>query len=240
MQITKLTLITVLLCWSIISGQPIVREPEPERESTCTLECNLGSPATDTLSIPLRGGPIGPKGETGDRGERGFSGEPGFPGEHGRQGVVGPRGLKGDKGDIGRTVTPQKVAFSVARSTNFGPSQSVVTVPFQNAFTNIGGHFNLGTGRFTCPVSGHYHININIHTRRNTGVGPFVILKKNGNEIVHIDECCDDDPYDTASNTVIIHCNRGDELWLDLVATRTFSATNGKQATFNGFLLYTD
>ncbi|XP_070554611.1 C1q-related factor-like [Ptychodera flava] len=161
------------------------------------------------------------------------------------QGEIGPKGPKGmtgstgGKGEPGNDFTPRKVAFSVVLSTTFGPFENYRTVPFDHSFTNIGGNFNLASGEFTCPVSGHYYINVNVHKRRDS-LGPFVILKKNGQTLIHVDECCEEDAYDTASNTIITHLNVGDKLRLDLVSGRAFSATNGRQPTFNGFLLYKD
>jgi hypothetical protein len=50
-------------------------------------------------------------------------------------------------------------------------------LPFNNAFFNVGGHFNTGSGRFTCPVTGTYLFTVSLF---NNGGGGRLSIKVNG------------------------------------------------------------
>jgi hypothetical protein len=80
--------------------------------------------------------------------------------------------------EAGRVLTPYQPAFvAVLNGTN--QSVGVGNYPCSNALTNIGGHYNTATYRFTAPVSGLYHFVGGVYF--NSGViHPRVGIRING------------------------------------------------------------
>ncbi|CAL8276102.1 unnamed protein product [Boreogadus saida] len=49
-----------------------------------------------------------------------------------------------------------------------------------------------------------------------------------------------DQNYDYASNTVILHLDVGDEVWVQLDGGKVHGGNTNKYSTFSGFLIYPD
>lgn len=49
-----------------------------------------------------------------------------------------------------------------------------------------------------------------------------------------------DQNYDYASNSVILHLDAGDEVYIKLDGGKAHGGNNNKYSTFNGFILYAD
>lgn len=65
--------------------------------------------------------------------------------------------LKADT--YGRVTMPSQPAFFAYLNGNWGswtPNNQTQIVPFDLTYYNIGNHFNVNTGLFTCPVAGNY------------------------------------------------------------------------------------
>ena len=71
--------------------------------------------------------------------------------------------------NAGRVTTPYQPAFLAhGNNSNYIPISTVGAgsyLPFPNAVTNIGGHYNSSTYKFTAPVAGMYHFYSAIYTR---------------------------------------------------------------------------
>ena len=189
-------------------------------------------------------GDIGLRGEKGDSGSPGLKGESGtdglqgLPGKIGPPGIAGPvgspgiPGLKGQKGEMGQSSVS---AFSAVRSSSFTPSSAGLALPFESVHTNVGGDFNLDSGRFTCEVSGIYLFTYNILT--HTG-SPFISLMKNDdkiNSIIRTSETF----HDMMSNTAVLQLNTGDEVWLSCrYSGRKIYSDGDLYTTFSGVILH--
>lgn len=77
----------------------------------------------------------------------------------------------------GRVLKPTQPAFAARGAEANATLTNGGDLPFNNAFLNVGGHFNTTTYRFTCPVTGVYVFGVNLFA--NGGVGR-MSLKVNG------------------------------------------------------------
>ena len=72
----------------------------------------------------------------------------------------------------GRVTMPYQPAFLAhGNNSNYIPISDVGAgyyVPFANAVTNIGNHYNSSTYKFTAPVAGMYHFHSAVYTRTGT------------------------------------------------------------------------
>jgi hypothetical protein len=80
----------------------------------------------------------------------------------------------------GRVTTPNQPSFSAGRS---GGNVAVNTVYVcETVRFNIGSHYNNSNGRFTAPVSGKYHINVNLMCNDITQNNKHYHIRINGSE----------------------------------------------------------
>ncbi|XP_041920480.1 inner ear-specific collagen [Alosa sapidissima] len=198
-------------------------------------------------------GPVGPKGEQGQEGEcncqdgdTGAPGTQGPKGEMGDQGQQGPKGdggaagPKGDQGDMGMTGMPGpctptvQSAFSAALAYPFPmPNRPV---PFPAVLNNMQGHFNPSLGMYTAPANGTYVFSYHLTVyNRVLKVGLF----HNFQPVVKTTESAE---LATASQTVVLHLNQGDLVWLQVKdsITNGIYTSNEASSTFSGYLLQPD
>ncbi|XP_077176406.1 complement C1q-like protein 2 isoform X2 [Paroedura picta] len=194
----------------------------------------------------------GPKGEPGRPGKPGPRGPPGEPGPPGPRGPPGERGDAGQPGLPGLAVPgmgapgagPPPAGASSAESGGVGGGSSSSAAPgaevtgslsaafsgpkiafyvglksphegyevlkFDDVVTNLGNHYNPATGKFTCQV-------------RASAIAQDA-----------------DQNYDYASNSVVLHLDLGDEVYVKLDGGKAHGGNNNKYSTFSGFLLYPD
>ncbi|XP_035687121.1 complement C1q tumor necrosis factor-related protein 3-like [Branchiostoma floridae] len=184
-------------------------------------------------------GAIGPPGEPGLKGDRGMMGEKGKTGAPGIPGVLGSKGSRGERGPPGQPGTGvtmvTKAAFSVGLTVDMNVQQDTDVV-FDKVFTNIGGGYNVTTGRFTAPAHGAYYFAFHGYDYY-ASFNMWVKLLHNGQEVVSIIDYDIDDTHDTASNSVILELAASDQVWLQLHAGHVIAGFK-HTCTFSGYLLF--
>ncbi|XP_054471556.1 complement C1q-like protein 2 [Anoplopoma fimbria] len=195
-----------------------------------------------------------------DHGTKGLPGRPGKPGPRGppgKPGPPGPRGRPGNKGDSGKTGYPSvagtartetggelgsatggvKMAFYVGLK---NPHEGYEVLRFDDVVTNLGNHYDPTTGKFTCQVSGMYYFTYHVLMRGGDGTSMWADLCKNGQVRASAIAQDADQNYDYATNSVVLHLDSGDEIYVKLDGGKAHGGNNNKYSTFSGFLLYPD
>ncbi|XP_066285521.1 complement C1q tumor necrosis factor-related protein 3-like [Branchiostoma lanceolatum] len=184
-------------------------------------------------------GATGPPGEPGLKGDRGMMGEKGKTGAPGIPGVLGSKGIRGERGPPGQPgsgdTMVKKTAFSVGLTVDMNVQQDTDVV-FDKIFTNIGGGYNITTGRFTASVHGAYFFSFHGYDYY-ASFNMWVKLLHNGREVVSIIDYDIDDTHDTASNSVILELAESDQVWLQLHAGHVIAGFK-HTCTFSGHLLF--
>uniref|UniRef100_G3UKQ7 Complement C1q like 2 n=1 Tax=Loxodonta africana TaxID=9785 RepID=G3UKQ7_LOXAF len=235
---------------------PYTAAPQPPGPSTAALEVMQDLSANPPP--PFIQGPKGDPGRPGKPGPRGPPGEPGPP---------GPRGPPGEKGDLGRPGLPglqldsesevtsalsaafsgPKIAFYVGLKS---PHEGYEVLKFDDVVTNLGNHYDPTTGKFSCQVRGIYFFTYHILMRGGDGTSMWADLCdgtsmwadlcKNGQVRASAIAQDADQNYDYASNSVVLHLDSGDEVYVKLDGGKAHGGNNNKYSTFSGFLLYPD
>ena len=186
-------------------------------------------------------GEAGSKGDQGDRGEVGMTGP---PGPEGLQGMTGSSGDPGLKGDMGVVPAGQRSAFSFGKSYRQTGSQGdVLTFDFEQ--TNIGGHFNLTSNKFTCQIPGTYVFMFTIATA-SYSEGPLVDLVKDGGTIVraavrNTNTDSTGNLFMQSSQSMVVQLAVGNAVWIMFAGHRAqeiYSDDRMYYTNFSGFLLY--
>ncbi|XP_061082574.1 complement C1q-like protein 2 [Conger conger] len=176
---------------------------------------------------PGEPGPPGPKGPPGDRGE---SGKPGFPG-------LTSGTARTETGDVSPMLGSTKIAFYVGLK---NPHEGYEVLKFDDVVTNLGNHYDPSTGKFTCQVSGIYFFTYHVLMRGGDGTSMWADLCKNGQVRASAIAQDADQNYDYASNSVVLHLDSGDEIYVKLDGGKAHGGNNNKYSTFSGFILYPD
>ena len=135
-------------------------------------------------------------------------------------------------------ITGIKSAFTVnypAAGTTSG------TISFTRIVTNIGGHYNTTSGKFTCQYPGIYVFLL--HIWKNAGERQaYCYIRKNKANMVLADSYVNDNTlsnFDGVSTSVILHLVHGDIVDIgDCTDIGTFYG--GLETSFSGFLLQED
>ncbi|XP_061435677.1 complement C1q tumor necrosis factor-related protein 5-like [Lethenteron reissneri] len=174
-----------------------------------------------TPGAPERDGRDGLPGKLGPLGQPGRAGTPGVPGEQGE------RGEKGERGESG--VGP-RTAFSAKVGTYTPAAGSPVT--FNVIITNSQGHYNPGTGKFTCAHPGIYYFTLYAHPGEKHLV---VMIMKNGEVVSKVTGI----NYNAISGSVVLSLKAGNEVWLEMEAPYiNFHIDAHRDAVFSGYILY--
>nr|XP_056717491.1 complement C1q-like protein 2 isoform X2 [Euleptes europaea] len=235
-----------------------------EMLGTCRMICDpYGPPAGSTAALealqelgaepPPPPPPFlpGPKGEAGRPGKPGPRGPPGEPGPPGPRGPPGERGEAGRPGPAGPPPPPggevtgalsaafsgPKIAFYVGLKS---PHEGYEVLKFDDVVTNLGNHYNPSSGKFTCQVRGIYFFTYHILMRGGDGTSMWADLCRNGQVRASAIAQDADQNYDYASNSVVLHLDLGDEVYVKLDGGKAHGGNNNKYSTFSGFLLYPD
>ena len=116
------------------------------------------------------------------------------------------------------TESKKKVAFTVSLSVS-GAKQNMKIV-YDKILLNIGNGYSSTTGVFTCPSDGEY---VFTWSTMNYGAACFAYIHRNGVQYLmsHSQEH-DGSLYESASNTVVFHLNKGDTVWIQTTTCDTF------------------
>ncbi|KAG7263853.1 hypothetical protein CRUP_022467, partial [Coryphaenoides rupestris] len=177
---------------------------------------------------PGEPGPPGPRGPPGDRGD---SGRPGFPG------VTAGTARTETGAEIGAVIGGAKIAFYVGLK---NPHEGYEVLRFDDVVTNLGNHYDPTTGKFSCQASGIYYFTYHVLMRGGDGTSMWADLCKNGQVRASAIAQDADQNYDYASNSVVLHLDSGDEIYVKLDGGKAHGGNNNKYSTFSGFLLYPD
>ncbi|CAN9498033.1 unnamed protein product [Ophioblennius macclurei] len=186
---------------------------------------------------PGKPGPRGPPGEPGPPGPRGPPGDRGSSGRSGVPGGVGGTARTETSGEAGPAVGVAKIAFYVGLK---NPHEGYEVLRFDDVVTNLGNHYDPTTGKFTCQVSGIYYFTYHVLMRGGDGTSMWADLCKNGQVRASAIAQDADQNYDYASNSVVLHLDSGDEIYVKLDGGKAHGGNNNKYSTFSGFLLYPD
>ncbi|KAM8967343.1 complement C1q-like protein 3 isoform 1-T1 [Pelodytes ibericus] len=197
---------------------------------------------------PGRPGKAGPRGPPGEPGPPGPMGPPGDKGEAGRPGLPGPPGAPGlnAAGAISAATysTVPKIAFYAGLKRQH---EGYELLKFDDVVTNLGNHYDPTTGKFTCSIPGIYFFTYHVLMRGGDGTSMWADLCKNNQcrnlrERVRASAIAQDadQNYDYASNSVVLHLEPGDEVYIKLDGGKAHGGNNNKYSTFSGFIIYAD
>ncbi|CAB1326268.1 unnamed protein product [Coregonus sp. 'balchen'] len=131
-----------------------------------------------------------------------------------------------------------KVAFSALRGTNHEPSDmsnTSLTIYFDQVLVNIGNHFDLQASVFQAPRRGIYSFSfhvVKVYNRQTIQVN----LMHNEYPIISAFAGDQDVTREAASNSVLLHLEREDKLYLKLERGNLMGGW--RYSTFSGFLVF--
>ncbi|KAL7881905.1 hypothetical protein AOLI_G00087540 [Acnodon oligacanthus] len=189
-----------------------------------------------TKGEPGRPGKPGPRGPPGEPGPPGPRGPPGDRGDSGKPGFTGitPGTTRSESGEVGSALGSIKIAFYVGLK---NPHEGYEVLRFDDVVTNLGNHYDPTTGKFTCQVSGIYFFTYHVLMRGGDGTSMWADLCKNGQVRASAIAQDADQNYDYASNSVVLHLDSGDEIYVKLDGGKAHGGNNNKYSTFSGFIL---
>ncbi|XP_069607484.1 C1q-related factor [Ranitomeya imitator] len=241
-----------------------------EMLGTCRMVCDpyLSKAGATTTSTSIRAGtgaePLSDRGQQqapstlvqGPQGKAGRPGKPGPPGETGLPGPPGPQGPPGERGEPGKPGPPGLTgggvngAISTATYTTIprvafyaglkNPHEGYEVLKFDDVVTNLGNNYDAASGRFSCTVPGTYFFTYHVLMRGGDGTSMWADLCKNGQVRASAIAQDADQNYDYASNSVILHLDAGDEVYIKLDGGKAHGGNNNKYSTFSGFIIYSD
>uniref|UniRef100_G1KSX4 Complement C1q like 3 n=1 Tax=Anolis carolinensis TaxID=28377 RepID=G1KSX4_ANOCA len=223
-----------------------------EMLGTCRMVCDPygGTKAPSTAATPDRGlmrGRAAGAGRVqgappGEPGPPGPAGPPSDKGEPGRQRLGetagGLRGL-----NVGGSLAPPtystvpKIAFYAGLKRQH---EGYEVLKFDDVVTNLGNHYDPTTGKFTCSIPGIYFFTYHVLMRGGDGTSMWADLCKNNQVRASAIAQDADQNYDYASNSVVLHLEPGDEVYIKLDGGKAHGGNNNKYSTFSGFIIYAD
>ncbi|KAI8491828.1 hypothetical protein Bbelb_302010 [Branchiostoma belcheri] len=161
--------------------------------------------------------------------------------------IAGPPGPPGPPGSIVNLPQnsmafqlPQRVAFSVARTRSLKGSFKYQKVLFDKMLVNIGGHFNLKSGIFTCAFPGVYHVSFSAGAVPGRQVNLDLMLS--GKVVADVYNTGKNSYRDMVSRSLLLQLKPAETLWLRLAKGREYAlySDHELQTSFSVFLLYPD
>ncbi|XP_027492400.1 complement C1q-like protein 2 [Corapipo altera] len=140
-------------------------------------------------------------------------------------------------GGLSAAFSGPRIAFYVGLKS---PHEGYEVLKFDDVVTNLGNHYDPASGKFTCQVRGIYFFTYHILMRGGDGTSMWADLCKNGQVRASAIAQDADQNYDYASNSVVLHLDSGDEVYVKLDGGKAHGGNNNKYSTFSGFLLYPD
>uniref|UniRef100_UPI00358F77FD complement C1q-like protein 3 n=1 Tax=Myxine glutinosa TaxID=7769 RepID=UPI00358F77FD len=220
----------------------MVCDPYTSRQDGTSGEAGALTPPTMLTGQVSRLGRLGPRGPVGEpgppgpQGPAGEKGEPGFPGPPGHSG-----GLVTDVSTSAVGVSTYKVPPKVAFYAGLhNPHEGNEVLKFDDVVTNLGNHYNPNSGKFSSPISGIYFFTYHVLMRGGDGTSMWADLWKNGQVRASAIAQDADQNYDYASNSVVLHLDAGDEVYVKLDGGKVHGGRTNKYSTFSGFMVYAD
>ncbi|XP_062330909.1 C1q-related factor-like [Osmerus eperlanus] len=218
--------------------------------ATATTDLQTEKADNNALGDHSIGPPLPTYGANGPQGKPGLPGKPGPPGPPGEPGPPGPKGPPGDEVRKGILGLGGKGAISAATYSNTprvaffaglrNPQEGYDVLRFDDVVTNLGDNFVGSTGKFTCKIPGTYFFIYNVLMRGGDGTSMWADLIKNGLVRASAIAQDQDQSYDYASNSVILHLDAGDEVFIKLDGGKAHGGNSNKYSTFSGFILFAD
>lgn len=215
----------------------------PGRDGLAGAKGEKGEPAVmvqgpaDSDVLRQLKGEVGSRGPPGDMGPKGYRGEVGTAGRPGNKGQPGPNGE-----NIGHGSNPLQQthsAFSAIRTdTSYPPYNQKVT--YQTTVVNNPGHFDAGTGLFTCKIPGVYYFSFHCAAKVSIclHIASDALTSKLG--------FCDNNRNleQAMSGGVVLELALNQTVWLesfkDKQTANDARDIREKKIIFNGFLLFAD
>ncbi|XP_009565595.2 C1q-related factor [Cuculus canorus] len=224
-----------------------------EMLGTCRMVCEpYGPAAASPPQPPAERGPLPPP-STLVQGPQGKPGRPGKPGPPGPPGEPGPPGPAGARGEAGRPGLPGPGAAGAVSAATYStvprvafyaglknPHEGYEVLKFDDVVTNLGNSYDAASGKFTCAIPGTYFFTYHVLMRGGDGTSMWADLCKNGQVRASAIAQDADQNYDYASNSVILHLDAGDEVFIKLDGGKAHGGNNNKYSTFSGFIIYSD
>lgn len=133
--------------------------------------------------------------------------------------------------------TVPRVAFYAGLK---NPHEGYEILKFDDVVTNLGNNYDGISGKFICSIPGTYFFIYHVLMRGGDGTSMWADLCKNGQVRASAIAQDADQNYDYASNSVILHLDAGDEVYIKLDGGKAHGGNNNKYSTFSGFILYAD
>ena len=131
--------------------------------------------------------------------------------------------------------TDYKSAFAI-----FGqyPTQGTSgAITFPSVKTNIGGHYNIATGQFTCQYPGIYVFSLNLY-KKSGASKTYCYIRRNGGGVARADVPAESKfGYYESSGSTVLHLDRGDKV--DVGGCNSVNDIDS-YTSFIGFLLKAD
>lgn len=136
-----------------------------------------------------------------------------------------------------------KVAFSAALrdsgSGNVGPFTVETPLKYERVFSNSGDCYDPSTGKFTATVKGMYFFRFSMFNNLSSPPNSVVSLMKNNQRLTSVWDTTGNDANDMGSNAVVISLDKGDTVYVALLAEKLLYDDSMNYNTFAGFLLFT-
>lgn len=106
-------------------------------------------------------------------------------------------------------------------------------VIFNLTLSNLGNHYDTDNGVFLVPYTGVYLFTLSTYSSTTEDFAA-IYIKQNDKSIINARNA--DDSRGT-TNSALIECNAGDEIWLMATYDGNLHTATGKQNTFTGVLI---
>ncbi|XP_032533286.1 LOW QUALITY PROTEIN: C1q-related factor-like, partial [Chiroxiphia lanceolata] len=186
----------------------------------------------------------GKPGRPGKPGPSGPPREPELPGPPGAQGEAGRPGLPrlpgpGATGAVSTTIysTEARVTFYAGLKNSH---EGYEVLKFDDVVTNLGNSYDAALGKLTCAITGTY-FTYHVLMRGSDGTSMWADLCKNGQVLASaIAQDADQNYNYVTCNSVILHLDAEDEVFIKLDGGKAHIGNNNKYSNFSGFVIYSD
>jgi hypothetical protein len=133
------------------------------------------------------------------------------------------------------------VAFQAGLSHDITNPRVGDTIIFDSVLTNLGYAYSNLNGIFTAPVSGTYMINLVLGvTPQPQAHGVHLFIMKGTSRIGYIHADNNIHLYLQRSDTVVVHLNQGDDIWVKVSYSTGNNTIYGGSTHFDGVLIQKD